>query len=170
MSPIVLKASVNRIASSDNVCNQNISLSAAIENFLSNDTAKAEILASYNDTVITAIQTNFTSLKLMSQALQMKRVHKQNLPIILAALAEDHGFDNIFSTSNYSQQLKSSRFSYENLFTTGTGTGNNTVIIKYIWILGELINNSTYTINFSFFKYNFKKFNRNNATQYYYKY
>jgi hypothetical protein len=127
---------------------QNSTLTEAIENFLSNNTVKAEILASYNDSVITAIQTNLTSLKLFSQTLKLTRVHRQNLPIILAALAEEHGFDNIYSNSNYSQQLESSRFSYENLFTSEISPGNDTVLIKYIWILGQLIDNSTYAFNF----------------------
>jgi hypothetical protein len=83
--------------------NQNIGLSDAIENFLSNKTAKAEVLASYNDSIVTAIQTNLTSLKLSSQALKLNKVQRHNLPVILKSLAEDHGFDDIYFNVNYSQ-------------------------------------------------------------------
>jgi hypothetical protein len=91
-----------------NADEQNIGLSDAIENFLSNKTAKAKVLASYHDSIITAIQTNLTSLKLSSQTLKLNKVQKQNLPIILRSLVEDHEFDDIYSNAYYSEQLNSS--------------------------------------------------------------
>ncbi|CAF4100168.1 unnamed protein product, partial [Rotaria sordida] len=136
------------IGSNNNIDNQNIVLTNAIENYLSNKTTKAEILASYNDSIITAIQTNLTSLKLSSQAIRFNGIEKQNLPLILKTLSEDYEFDDIYSNPNYSQQLESPQFSYENLFSSETDTENNSLLIKYIWILGQLIDNSTYTINF----------------------
>ncbi|CAF0793522.1 unnamed protein product [Rotaria sordida] len=136
------------IESNNNINNQNIILTDAIENYLSNKTTKAEILASYNDSIITAIQTNLTSLKLSSQALKFNGIQKQNLPLILKTLSEDYEFDDIYSNPNYSQQLESPQFSYENLFSSEIDTENNSLLIKYIWILGQLIDDSTYTINF----------------------
>lgn len=138
-----MKSTVSRIHSTY----QHVGLTEAIENFLSNKSAKTEVLASYNDSIISAIQSNLTTLKLSSQALKLDRIHKQNVPMILAALSDDYGFDNIYSNPQYFQQLESGRFSYENLFTTETGSGNNCSIIKYVWMLGQVIDNSTYTIN-----------------------
>ena len=127
--------------------NQSTSLAKAIKNYLMNKTAKAEVLGSYNDSVVTAIQTNLTSLKLSSQVLKLNKIQNNNLPIILAALADDHGFDNIYADSPYSQQLQTPQFSYENLFTTEVDT-DHSQIIKYIWILGQSTDNSTHTIHF----------------------
>ncbi|CAF0766438.1 unnamed protein product [Rotaria sordida] len=94
------------------------------------------------------IQTNLTSLKLSSQAIKFNGIEKQNLPLILKTLSEDYEFDDIYSNPNYSQQLESPQFSYENLFSSEIDTENNSLLIKYIWILGQLIDNSTCTINF----------------------
>lgn len=59
--------------------NDNTDLSEVIEKFLSDNNAKAEVLASYNDSVLTALQSNTTSLKLSSQSLKLTKVERKNL-------------------------------------------------------------------------------------------
>ncbi len=61
---------------------------------------------------------------------------------------EDHEFDDIYSNAYYSEQLNSSWFSYENLFSFETDAENKCLSIKYVWILGQLLDDWTYAINF----------------------
>ncbi|CAF2840576.1 unnamed protein product [Rotaria sp. Silwood2] len=118
-------------------------LTEAIEKHLSNNIVKGEVLKSYNDSILTALQSNITSLKLSSQTLKLEKVERQNVATLLISLANDYGFDNISSSPQFLQQ---SRFSYENLYTSKTD--NRDIFIKYIWILGQNLDNLTYTINF----------------------
>ncbi|UJR29536.1 hypothetical protein I4U23_010753 [Adineta vaga] len=126
------------------------STTKAIEKFLSSNIVKAEILASYNDSVLSALQSNIGSLKLSSQSLRMKKVETKNLRVILTTLSNDYGFNNIFESSDFSQQLENGRFSYENLFTTSINDDIKKIGVKYIWIVGERNDESTYSINFLF--------------------
>ncbi|CAF0983915.1 unnamed protein product [Rotaria sordida] len=128
---------------------RSVDLTQAIENFLSNKNVQAEVLASYNDSILTALQSNFTSLKLSSQTLKMAKVEYKHILNLLKALSEDYAFDDFSSNSQFLQQLQSSRFSYENLFTTSsTGYDKKNTTIKYIWIIGQNHDNTTYTIHF----------------------
>ncbi|CAF3757618.1 unnamed protein product [Rotaria sp. Silwood1] len=132
---------------SDGDSNHGTSLTEAIKNYLSNNNVKAEVLTSYNDSILTALQSNITSLKLSSQALKLTEVEYQNVGKVLTELVDYYDFNDI---SN-SQQLQSSRFSYEKLFTSRNDNEDTTrVTIKYIWILGQNNQNSTYTINLLF--------------------
>ena len=144
----VFKALVQRSIVNGNTTNQNSSLKDAIQKYLSNNSVKAEVLASYTDPIITAFQSNLTSLKLSTQALKLNKVQRKNLPIILMALAEEHGFDDMYSYLNDSQQLDQPQFSYENLFTPVADAGSDHLSIKYIWILAQVDGNSTYSIDF----------------------
>lgn len=128
--------------------NQYNSLIEAIERFLSDKIVKAEVLAPYNDSILNAIQTNLTSLKLATQTLKIKQIEKENMLTLLRTLADEHGFDEIFSNPEYSQQLQLPRFSYESLFAAKTGPENKNLFIKYVWVLGQTNNNMTYALNF----------------------
>jgi hypothetical protein len=139
-----------RALSQDGDYNRDTSLANAIQKFLSSNIIKAEVLASYNDTIISALQSHMGSLKVSSQSLRMTKVASTNLRIILSTLAEDFGFEDIYENSQFSQQLQEGRFSYENLFTTSIDNNENHINIKYIWIIGQTIDNSTYSINFLF--------------------
>jgi hypothetical protein len=125
---------------------QRNNLTEALENFLSNTAVKAEILAPYNDSVLSTLQSSIGSLRLSSQSLKLTKVNRKNVFIILSALAKDYGFENDYLNSQFTQQLQTGRASYENLFTAPID--NNHVSIKYIWILGQTLDNSTYSINF----------------------
>ena len=127
---------------------QDISLARAVENFLSNPSVKAEVLASYNDSLLTAIQSNFTSMKLSSSVLKLNRIERKHLGIFLTTLANEHGFDDFYSNPQYSEQLKSPRFSYENLYTSQNGTRSSDLVIRYIWVFWQATSNSTYALNF----------------------
>ncbi|UJR24631.1 hypothetical protein I4U23_006005 [Adineta vaga] len=61
-SPSLLKSISRSWTSSTGNLDDNVTINFvnAIENNLSNRNVKAEILASYNDSIITAIQTNLT--------------------------------------------------------------------------------------------------------------
>ncbi|CAF3934040.1 unnamed protein product [Rotaria sp. Silwood1] len=129
-----------------------VNLTQAIENFLSNKNVQAEVLASYNDSILTALQSNFTSLKLSSQTLKMAKVEYKHILNLLKALSDDYAFEDFSSNSQFLQQLQSSRFSYENLFTTfSTDHDKKNTKIKYIWIIGQNYDNTTYTICFTHF-------------------
>ena len=134
---------VKRSLSSNN--NNDHSLAEAIERYLSNDLVKIEVLTSYNDSILTALQSNITSLKLSSLKLKLEKVERQNVATLLMSLADEYGFDN---NSLNPQFLEQSRFSYENLYTSKTDYTNGDINIKYIWILGQNLDNLTYTINF----------------------
>ncbi|CAF2637942.1 unnamed protein product [Rotaria sp. Silwood2] len=130
--------------------NQILSLTEAIEKFLSSNIIKAEILTSYNNSILSALQSHIASLQLSSQSLKMTKVGSENLPIVLSTLTKDYGFEDINENEIFLEQLKTGRFSYENLFTTSTDVYSKTVIIKYVWLIGQTIDNSTYSINFIF--------------------
>ncbi|CAF4724417.1 unnamed protein product, partial [Rotaria sp. Silwood1] len=132
----------------DNDNNSSNSLTEAVEKYLSNNAMKAEVLTPYNDSILTALQSNITLLKLSSQALKLAKVERQNVATLLTALATEYGFDDISSNPQFLQQLQSSRFSYENLYTSTTDDKNKDTVIKYIWILGQNLDNLTYTMNF----------------------
>ncbi|CAF1455951.1 unnamed protein product [Rotaria sordida] len=139
------------LSSNENESNETNDLTKAIEQYLSNDNVRTEVLTSYNDSVLTALQSNIISLKLASQTLKLKKVERQNVGILLRTLANEYGFNDISSNPQYSQELQSSRFSYENLFTSRPSSETiDVTIMKYIWILGQSLDNSTYTINFLF--------------------
>jgi hypothetical protein len=135
---------VRRAVTNDN----DDSLNEDIGNYVSSSAVKAEILAPYNDPILTALQSSIASLKLSSQALKLNGIERNNLITLLDTLAQENGFENIYSQPEYAQQLNSPRFSYENLFTSETGIQNSDVSIKYIWIIGQTVDNSTYTLNF----------------------
>ncbi|CAF3310555.1 unnamed protein product [Rotaria socialis] len=91
-----------------------VGLVEAIDKYLSNNVVKAEVLAQYNDSLLTALQTNVASLKLSIQKLKLTKISSNHIRMFLATLAKDYGFDDIFSDP---QQLQTSKFSYENIFT-----------------------------------------------------
>ncbi|CAF2023855.1 unnamed protein product [Rotaria magnacalcarata] len=135
---------IDRSTFSDLHRNQ-VGLVEAIDKYLSNNVVKAEVLAQYNDSLLTALQTNVASLKLSIQKLKLTKISSNHIRMFLATLAKDYGFDDIFSDP---QQLQTPKFSYENVFTKPVVGENTNQSIKYIWILGENMNNLTYTINF----------------------
>ncbi|CAF2992268.1 unnamed protein product [Rotaria sp. Silwood2] len=116
-----------------------------IEKYISKNTVKAEVLASYNDSILSALQSNMTSLKLSTEALKLTKIRSENVPILLTSLANNYGFD--LSQFN-SQQYGSERFSFEHLFTSSIDNASNEMSIKYIWIIGQQNDNSTFTIHF----------------------
>lgn len=128
----------------------NDDLTEAIENYLSSKPAQDEMLALYNDATIIAIQRNVGLLKLSSQMLTLKRIERKNILTVLNTVAEDYGFDNIYSNSTFAQEIGSSRFSFENLFTSQLGPAERDLAIKYVWILGQMMDNSTYTLRIFF--------------------
>lgn len=123
-------------------------LTKMLENFLSRDTVKDEVVANYNNSVLTNIQSHFASLKLSTQVLKLNKVARQNLGLLMAELSNDYGFENFYSDPQFSQQIQSSQFSYENLFSSQGGNRFSHVMIKYIWIISQAIDNSTYAVNF----------------------
>ncbi len=125
-------------------------MTEALEKFLSNNIVKAEILASYNDSILSTLQSYIGSLKLSSQSLKLAKVESKNVLIVLSTLAKDYEFESDDLNLEFSKQLQTRRISYENLFTTPTNDSDKHLSIKYIWILGQSIDNSTYTINFLF--------------------
>jgi hypothetical protein len=139
-----------RALSQYNNNNRDTTLTEAIEKFLSSNIVKAEILAPYNDSILSTLQSHIGSLKLSSQSLKLTKVESKNIPIILSTLAEDYGFETDYTNSQFWQQLQTGRASYENLFTDSTDDYNKHISIKYIWMLGQSIDNSTYSINFLF--------------------
>ncbi|CAF3756846.1 unnamed protein product [Rotaria socialis] len=128
-----------------------VGLVEAIDKYLSNNVVKAEVLAQYNDSLLTALQTNVASLKLSIQKLKLTKISSNHIRMFLATLAKDYGFDDIFSDP---QQLQTSKFSYENIFTKPVVGEHTNQSIKYVWILGEKMNNLTYTINFLYMEIN----------------
>ncbi|CAF1240121.1 unnamed protein product [Rotaria sordida] len=129
---------------------QIISLTEAIENYLSNKIVKGEILASYNDSILSTLQTHITSLKLSTESLKMTKLKSQNLRLVLSTLTKDYGFEDIYNNTLFIEQLKTGRFSYENLFTSSISVDNKSRAIKYIWLIGQTVDNLTYSINFFF--------------------
>ena len=69
--------------SKNNSSTSNVALPEAIEKFLSNRITMAEILASYNDSVLSALQSNIGSLKLSSQSLKLAKIAQKNALIVL---------------------------------------------------------------------------------------
>ncbi|CAF4162456.1 unnamed protein product, partial [Rotaria sordida] len=130
--------------------NQIISLTEAIDKFLSSNIVKAEILTSYNDSILSTLQSHITSLKLSSQSLKMTKLESQNLRLVLSTLTKDYGFEDIYDDALFMEQLKTGRLSYENLFTSSTDVYKQSLAIKYIWLIGQTVDNSTYSINFLF--------------------
>ena len=126
----------------------NVTLHEAIEHFLSNNLAKAEVLASYNDSILSALQSNTAALKLTSQSLKLKKIASENVRIVLSVLSKDYDFDDISTDAQFLQQFQSGRFSYENFFTTSSDNDREEIEIKYIWIVGQKIDNISYSINF----------------------
>ena len=132
----------------DNVNSQNLPSAGAIENYLSNKLVQAEVLSPYNDPILSTLQNYIGSLKLSSQSLKLTEVPSENILTVLSTLAQDYGFENDFLSTQFIQQLQNGRISYENLFTLSLD--RYTKHIKYIWILGQRVDNSTYSINFLF--------------------
>ncbi|CAF4333368.1 unnamed protein product, partial [Rotaria sordida] len=93
--------------------NQIISLTEAIDKFLSSNVVKAEILTSYNDSILSTLQSHITSLKLSSQSLKMTKLASQNLRLVLSTLAKDYEFEDLYDNALFMEQLKTGRFSYE---------------------------------------------------------
>ena len=127
---------------------QEHNLIKTIDNFLSNPSVKAEVLASYNDSLLSAIQSNFTSLKQSSEVLKSSRIERNRMAVLLSSLAEEHGFEDFYANPAYAKQIESPRFSYENLYTTQSGTENRVMTIKYVWTVAQQISNSTYSLYF----------------------
>ncbi|CAF4645470.1 unnamed protein product [Rotaria sp. Silwood2] len=124
-------------------------LSSAVRSTLPHNHDDIRILTSYNDSILTALQSNFSSLKLSSQTLKLTKVEHKQILNLLKALSEDYAFEDFSSNTQFLQQLQSSRFSYENLFTTiSTDYNKKNTKIKYIWIIGQNHDNITYTIHF----------------------
>ncbi|CAF0826104.1 unnamed protein product [Rotaria sordida] len=93
---------------------------------------KGEVLASYNDSILSTLQTHIALLKLSSQSLKMTKLK------------------NIYDNVLFIEQLNTRRFSYENLFTSSIDGYNKSLAIKYIWLIGQTIDNLIYSINFLF--------------------
>ncbi|CAF3851902.1 unnamed protein product [Rotaria sordida] len=90
----------------DDICS--VDLTQAIENFVLNKNVQAEVLTSYNDSILTALRSNFTSLKLSSQTLKMANVEHKHIFNLLKALSEDYEFEDFSSNPQLLQQLQSS--------------------------------------------------------------
>jgi hypothetical protein len=146
LSKVVKKRALLR----NSVNNPDITSAEAVEKFLSSNIVKAEVLASYNDSILSALQSHIGSLKLSSQSLKLTKVAKKNVLTVLTTLAKDYDFEDSYVNSQFSEQVQSGRFSYENLFTTTTDDNNKVINMKYIWILGQSVDNSTYSISFLF--------------------
>jgi hypothetical protein len=144
------KSIKKRALSQSNANNPSVTLTEAIEKYLSSNIVKAEVLTSYNDSILSALQSNIGSLKLSSQSLKLTKVANENVLIVLSTLAKNYDFEDMSLNSQFLQQLHSGRFSYENLFTTSTDNYKNQIGMKYIWIIGQSIDNTTYSINFLF--------------------
>lgn len=123
-----------------NAHHPNITLNEVIENFLSSNIVKAEILTTYNDSILSTLQANISSLKLT-------KVASENLLTIVPTLATDYSFEDLSNNSQFLQQMQSGRFSYENLYSSSKDENKNQIGIKYIWIIGQSLDNSTYSIN-----------------------
>ena len=146
-----LSKSVKRRAlSQDNNPNSGAALHEAIEKFLSSNIVKAEVLTSYNDSILSVLQSNIGSLKLSSQSLKLTKVASENVFTILSTLSRDYDFEDLSLNAQFLQQLQSGRFSYENLFTASPEDPTKQIGIKYVWIIGQSLDNSTYSINFLF--------------------
>jgi hypothetical protein len=128
--------------------NYNASLTEVIKQYLSHDTVRAEVLTSYNDSILSVLQSNTGLLKLGSQSLKLTKVDRKNVVTVISALAKDYDFEDIYLSSPFSQQLQSERFSQEYLFTSSINNGSKDITIKYIWIVGQEVNNSSYSMNF----------------------
>ncbi|CAF0843850.1 unnamed protein product [Rotaria sordida] len=57
---------------------------------------KGEVLASYNDSFLSTLQTHIALLKLSSQSLKMTKLKSQNLRLVLSTLTTDYGFEDIY--------------------------------------------------------------------------
>ncbi|CAF2033087.1 unnamed protein product [Rotaria magnacalcarata] len=123
------------------------SITETLENLLSRKEVKNEMVMSYNDSILTAIQSNFASLKLSTHIFKMNKVSKKNMPRLFTALAKQHGFGDFYSNSEYSQQIALPTFSYETLFTSQNVSDLSNVFVKYVWILGQTTDNLTYALN-----------------------
>ena len=127
---------------------QSITGAEAIEKFLSNEVVKAEVLASYNDSILSTLQTYIASLKLSSQSMKLTEVPSENLLEVVSTLAQDYRFDDDYITSQFLEQMEKGRISYENLFSIALDQYSKQM--KYIWILGQRVDNATYSLNFLF--------------------
>ncbi|CAF1197272.1 unnamed protein product [Rotaria sordida] len=87
---------------------RSVDLTQAIENFVSNKNVQAEVLTSYNNSILIALQSKFTSLKLSSQTLKMANVEHKHIFNLLKALSEDYEFEDFSSNPQLLQQLQSS--------------------------------------------------------------
>ncbi|CAF3590188.1 unnamed protein product [Rotaria socialis] len=123
------------------------SITETLENLLSRKEVKNEMVMSYNDSVLTAIQSNFASLKLSTHIFRVNKVSKNNMPKLCTALAKQYGFEDFYSNSEYSQQIALPKFSYETLFTSQNVSGLSKVFVKYVWILGQKTDNLSYALN-----------------------
>ena len=85
-----LKTVEGRGLSQSNAQNPTVTLNDVIEKFLSNNVVKAEILASYKDPVLSALQSNIGSLKLSSQSLKLIKIAQDNVFTVLSTLAKDY--------------------------------------------------------------------------------
>ena len=124
----------------------NTGLTEAIENYLSNQQTKSEVLTSYNDSVLSTLQSNMVSLKLASRTLKIGKVDSRRVPALLTAFGRDYGFDGKYLNEKFNESSTSPRFSYENLFTKTTNHSQH-LSIQYIWICWQNLGNQTYTIH-----------------------
>ena len=126
-----------------------ISLSEVMEKFLSNHVVKGQVLASYNDSVLSTLQAHLGLLKSSRQSLKLTKVARENVLTVLSSLVQDYGFEDDYISTQFPQQLQTGRISYEKLF-TNSSDANQQLTIKYIWIVGQIASKSTYSINFLF--------------------
>ena len=127
-----------------------MSLIENIEKYVSNNKTRAEILAPYNDAVLSILQSHIGSLRLSTQIMKMTKITIENIPMLVSTLANDYGFEDISNNPEFAKQLQTGRFSYENLFISTDQDNNKHKTIQYIWLLGQSIDNLTYSINFFF--------------------
>ena len=128
--------------------NRAFALTDVIQKYLSGNQVKDEILASYNDSILSSLQANIRALKLSSQVLKLGRVASENIPALLSVFAEDNGFDDESLQAQFSRRKsQSEQISYESLFTTSIGHFKKRTSMQYIWILAQMIDNGTYSVS-----------------------
>ena len=143
------KVTEKRVSASGVNTNRTFSLSEVVQKYLSNNQVKEEILASYNDSILSSLQAHIRALKLSSQVLKLAKVASGNLPALLSAFAKDNGFDDKSLRKQFSLgKNQSEQISYESLFTTSIGHFKKRTSARYIWILAQVIGNGSYSVNF----------------------
>ncbi|CAF0946704.1 unnamed protein product [Rotaria sordida] len=107
---------------------------------------KGEVLASYNDSILSTLQTHIALLKLSSQSLKMTKLKSQNLRLVLSTLTTDYGFEDIYDNVLFIEQLNTRRFSYENLFTSSIDGYNKIVRTSILNDRSKFLNENFLTL------------------------